>query len=173
MADPFLGEIRVFTGNFAPSGWALCQGQLMPIAENDALFSLIGTTYGGDGQNTFALPNLAGSIPIHQGAGPGLTPRSMGEAGGSEHVTLNTQQLPIHTHTAICANAGADRASPVGSFWATDPGGNSGGYSTTAGSQMAGTAIGPSGGGQPHDNLQPFLVINYIIALEGIFPPQS
>ncbi|MBL7650263.1 MAG: tail fiber protein, partial [Candidatus Hydrogenedentes bacterium] len=108
MADPFLGEIRAFAGNFAPLGWALCQGQLLPIAQNDALFALIGTTYGGDGQTSFALPNLAGRIPIHQGAGPGLTPRALGEAGGSETVALGVPQLPSHSHVAIGANSGAD-----------------------------------------------------------------
>ena len=173
MADPFLGEIRAFAGNFAPLGWALCQGQVLPIAENDALFALIGTTYGGDGQTTFALPNLAGRIPIHQGTGPGLTRRAMGEAGGSEAVALGVQQLPTHNHTAIGANSGADKVGPAGAFWSTDPGGNSGAYSTMAGSQMAGGAIGIAGGGQAHANLQPFLVLNYIIALEGLFPPQS
>lgn len=173
MADPFLGEIRPFAGNFAPLGWALCQGQLLPIAQNDALFALIGTTYGGDGQTTFALPNLAGRIPLHQGAGPGLTPRALGEAGGSETVTLNVQQLPAHTHAALGANSGADKVSPAGAFWSTDPGGNTGAYSTAAGGQMAAGAVGVAGGGQAHANVQPFLVLNYIIALEGIFPPRS
>ena len=173
MADPFLGEIRAFAGNFAPLGWALCQGQLLPIAQNDALFALIGTTYGGDGQTTFALPNLAGRIPIHQGGGPGLTLRSLGEAGGSETVALGVQQLPAHSHAAMGANSGADRISPAAAYWSTDPGGNTGAYSTTAGSQMASGAIGAAGSGQAHDNTQPFLVLNYIIALEGIFPPQS
>lgn len=173
MADQFLGEIRAFAGNFAPLGWALCQGQLLPIAQNDALFALIGTTYGGDGQSTFALPNLAGRIPIHQGAGPGLTRRALGEAGGSEAVALGVPQLPAHSHAAMGANSGADRVSPAAAYWSTDPGGNTGAYSTTAGSQMAAGAIGTAGGGQAHANMQPFLVLNYIIALEGIFPSQS
>jgi len=173
MADQFLGEIRTFAGNFAPAGWALCQGQLLAIAENDALFTLIGTTYGGDGQTTFALPNLASRIPIHQGTGPGLTPRTMGEADGNETVTLSAQQMPAHNHAAIGSSTGANKLSPVGSFWSTDPGGNTAAYSNAAGSQMAGAAIGNTGGGQPHDNVQPFLVINYIIALEGIFPSQA
>ena len=173
MADPFLGEIRTFAGNFAPSGWALCQGQLLPIAQNDALFSLLGTTYGGDGQSTFALPNLAGRISLHQGTGPGLSPRTMGEAGGSEAVSLSGQQIPVHNHAANCSNTGANNLSPVGSYWSTDPGGNTGAYSTADGSQLAGTAIGNTGGGQPHNNLQPYLVITYIIALEGIYPSRN
>lgn len=173
MADPFLGEIRTFAGNFAPRGWALCQGQLLPISQNDALFSLLGTTYGGDGQTTFALPNLAGRIALHQGAGPGLSPRTIGEAGGSEAVSLANQEMPVHNHAAACSNSGANRASPAGSYWSTDPGGNTGAYNTTDGSQMAGMAIGNTGGGQPHDNLQPYLVINYIIALEGIYPSRN
>ncbi len=173
MAEPFLGEIRTFAGTFAPAGWALCQGQLVAIAENSALFALIGTTYGGDGQTTFGLPDLAGRIPIHQGTGPGMTPRAMGEAGGSETVTLSAQQMATHSHAAIGSAAGANQPSPVGNFWSTDPGGNTAAYSSVAGSQMAGSAIGNTGAGQPHDNVQPFLAINYIIALEGIFPSQT
>jgi microcystin-dependent protein len=151
----------------------MCQGQLAPIAENSALFALIGTTYGGDGQTTFGLPNLAGRIPIHQGTGPGLTPRTTGEAGGSETVTLSAQQMATHSHAAIGSAAGANQPSPVGNFWSTDPGGNTAAYSNVAGSQMGGSALGSTGGGQPHDNVQPFLVINYIIALEGIFPSRT
>lgn len=173
MSEPFIGEIRIFAGNFAPRGWAFCQGQLLPIAQNDALFALLGTTYGGDGRTTFALPNLAGRIPIHQGTGPGLSPRPIGQAGGTETVTVSAQEMPSHTHAALCSNTGSNQASPVGNFWSTDPGGNTAAYSNTAGSQMATTAIGTTGGGQPHNNLQPFLVINYIIALQGIFPSRS
>lgn len=173
MADPFLGEIRIFAGNFAPQGWALCQGQLLPIAGNDALFALIGTTYGGDGQTTFALPNLASRVGLHQGAGPGLTPRAIGESGGAENVTLSSQHLPAHSHAALGSSTGANQLSPVGGFWSTEPGGNTAAYSNTAGSQMAATAIGTAGGGQPHDNVQPFLAINFIIALQGIFPSQG
>ena len=173
MADPFLGEIKTFAGNFAPSGWALCQGQLLSIAQNEALFSLIGTIYGGDGVSTFALPSLAGRIALHQGVGPGLSPRTIGESGGSETVGLSVPQLPAHNHAAICSNTTGNSASPVNNYWSTDPGGNTGAYSTTDGSQMAGPAIGNTGGGQPHNNLQPYLVINYIIALEGIYPPRD
>ncbi|MBK6974748.1 MAG: tail fiber protein [Candidatus Methylophosphatis roskildensis] len=173
MADPFLGEIRIFAGNFAPQGWELCQGQLLPIAENDALFALIGTTYGGDGQTTFALPSLSGRVGLHQGTGPSLMPRTIGESGGAENVTLSSQHLPVHNHAAVGSGTGANQLSPSGNFWSTDPGGNTGAYSNTAGSQMAATAIGAAGGGQPHDNVQPFLVINFIIALQGIFPSQG
>jgi microcystin-dependent protein len=174
MPDPYLGEITTFAGNFAPVGWALCQGQLLPIAQNEALFSLIGTTYGGDGVSNFALPNLASRIPLHQGTGSGLSPRVIGELGGSETVTLTTGQLAIHNHIAVCSNTTANNsASPVNNFWSTDPGGNTGAYSTTSGTTMAATAIGNTGGGQPHNNVQPYLVINYIIALEGIYPSRN
>ena len=173
MATPYVGEIRIFAGNFAPQGWALCQGQLLPIAENDVLFALIGTTYGGDGQNTFALPNLAGRIPIHQGTGPGLSNQVIGQLGGSENVTLTTGQLPVHSHTAACSDSGADQVTPGGNFWSTDPGGNTAAYNNTSNKQMAATAVGNSGGGQAHDNMQPFVVIDYIISLFGIFPSQN
>jgi microcystin-dependent protein len=173
MLDPFLGQIVMFAGNFAPTGWALCQGQVLPIAQNTALFSLLGTAYGGDGVNTFALPDLRGRLPIHMGQGPGLTPRQAGDAGGQEAVTLTVQQLPTHTHAVICGAGAANSVSPAGSFWATDPGGNTAPYSNTAGAQMASGAIGSAGGNQPHDNVQPFLVINYIIALSGIYTPRS
>ena len=173
MPDPFLGEIRTFAGNFAPAGWALCQGQVLPIAENDALFSLIGTTYGGDGVSNFALPNITSRIPLHQGNGPGLSPRVIGEAGGSETVTLTAGQLAAHNHAAVCSNTTANSASPVNSYWSTDSGGNTRAYSTTSGSTMAALAIGITGGGQPHNNVQPYLVINYIIALEGIYPSRN
>lgn len=173
MSVPFLGEIRIFAGNFAPAGWAFCQGQLLAISENDALFALLGTTYGGDGQTTFALPDLAGRIAVHQGTGPGLSPRTLGENGGSESVTVSAQQMPLHTHAALSSSSGANKLSPAANFWSTDPGGNTAAYSNAAGSQMAATAVGSTGGGQPHDNVQPFLAINYIIALQGIFPSQS
>jgi microcystin-dependent protein len=173
MSAPYVGEIRIFAGNFAPAGWMLCQGQLLSIAENEVLFTLIGTTYGGDGQSTFALPNLASRIPTHQGTGPGLSNQIIGQEGGNETITLTAGQMPVHNHAAICSNTGANQASPGGNFWSTDPGGNTAAYSNAAGSQMAPAAVGNTGGGQPHDNLQPFVVINYIISLFGIFPSQS
>lgn len=173
MADPFIGEIRIFAGNYAPRDWAFCQGQLLSIAEYDVLFSLIGTTYGGDGQTTFALPNLAGRIPLHQGSGPGLSIRILGELGGSETISLNTGQMPIHEHTAISLDAAADQANPQAHFWSKDGTSSTAPYSTDANSMMASGAISPAGQGVPHENLQPFLVINYIIALAGIYPSHS
>jgi len=166
MSDPFVGEIRLFAGNFAPSGWALCQGQLLAIAENDVLFTLIGTTYGGDGQSTFALPNLAGRIPMHAGGG-----YVQGELTGSETVTLTAAQIPQHTHAMHASTATADVTTPGGALLATtgvasyDPG-----PGTTA---MASGAVGPAGGSQPHDNMAPTLTVNYIISLFGIFPSQN
>jgi microcystin-dependent protein len=172
MADPFVGEIRLFGGNFAPQGWALCNGQLLAIAQNTALFSLLGTNYGGDGRTTFALPDLRGRAPIHMGQGSGLTPRSIGSVSGRETVALTTQECPVHSHSASGAN-GANQPSPVGNFWSTDPNGNTAAYSTTANSVMSLAAIGAAGAGQPHDNMQPYLAVNYIIALAGVFPPRS
>lgn len=168
MADPYLGEIRMFGGNFAPIGWATCDGQLLSIAENSALFSLIGTTYGGDGVNTFALPDLRGRVAAHFGGALAL-----GQVGGSESVTLTVAQIPSHSHTAEAASAGTVR-SPAGQVWAADRGQNVAPYAAAAdGHAMAATAIGPQGGGQPHDNMQPFLAVSFIIALLGIYPSQE
>jgi microcystin-dependent protein len=173
MAEPFIGEIRMFGGNFAPQGWALCHGQLAPISQNDMLFTLIGTTYGGDGQTTFALPDLRGRFPMHMGSGAGLSPRVIGQTGGAEEVTLTIQQLPQHNHAAIGA-AGGNAVEPVGNFWSADAAGNTAAYNNaTDNSQMAAGAIGNAHVAQPHENVQPFLAINYIIALEGIFPSQG
>lgn len=164
MAQPYVGEIRMFAGNFAPVGWMFCEGQLLPISENETLFQLIGTTYGGDGQSTFALPDLRGRIPIHQGNGFILA-----ETGGAEEITLTAPQIPVHTHPLLASS---------GVSTLTDPGGNvSGqtgtfdGYQTTAGaSNMAPQAISPVGGSQPHTNFQPYLCVDFIISLFGIFP---
>ncbi len=173
MADPYVGEVRLFAGNFAPYGWALCQGQLLSIAENEALFQLLGTTYGGDGQSTFALPDLRGRVPLHQGAGPGLSNRTIGQTGGSERVTLNAQQLPAHTHAQLASKAPAQAAAgPSGSLLAAASVNLYGNGPPTT--PMAANAIAPSsGGGQPHDNMAPFLAMNYIIALFGVFPSQG
>jgi microcystin-dependent protein len=169
MSSPFIGEIRMFAGNFAPAGWAFCDGSLLPISENDALFNLIGTTYGGDGQTTFALPDLRGRLPIHQG--PGFL---IGQKAGTETVTLTTNQIPAHAHQAVCSAGGGDSASPVGRFWSTDPAGNTAAYNeSTDGSTMAGGALAPAGGGQPHNNLSPYLCVNFILSLFGVFPSQS
>ena len=165
--DPFIGEIRMFGGTFAPLGWADCNGQLMSIAQNTALFALIGTTYGGDGQTTFALPDLRSRIPI------GMQGGNIGAAGGTETVTLTTQTNGTHSHPASCGGD-ATTQSPLNGYWAKNPGLDVGQYSSLApNAVMAPDAITLSGGGQPHDNIEPYLCIRYIIALEGIFPPQN
>lgn len=171
MSDPFIGEIRLFAGNFAPQGWAFCQGQLMAISQNDALFALIGTTYGGDGQSNFALPNLSGRIPLHQGQGPGLTPRTIGELSGAETVTLTTAQIPQHTHAMNASSAAATGTSPAGAVLAAT---SVASYDTAAATTaMAAGALGSAGGSQPHENMAPTLALNYIISLFGIFPSQN
>ena len=172
MANPFIGEVRLFAGNFAPLGWALCQGQLMPIAEAETLFALIGTTYGGDGQSTFALPDLRGRVPLHWGQGPGLGPRVIGQAGGSETVTLSPQQMPAHTHTALATSASAQgSAGPSGHVLAATKVNSYG--SEPLSMPMASNAITPTGGGQPHDNMAPWVAMNYIICLFGVFPSSN
>lgn len=166
--DPFVGEIRMFGGNFAPRGWAVCDGQLLAIAQNTALFSLLGTTYGGNGQTTFGLPDLRGRVAPHRSNAGDL-----GAAGGSEKVTLTADQLPGHTHPAQCASA-ATSLSPVGLYWAADGGGNVAPYSPAAnGNTLSQSAIISPKGGEPHENMQPFTTVNFIIALEGIFPARS
>ena len=169
MASPYVGEIRMFGGNFAPAGWMFCDGQLLPISENETLFNLIGTTYGGDGQSNFALPDLRGRLPIHQGNG-----FTLAVTGGVETVTLTTSQIPAHTHAALASNAGSSD-NPAGNFWARTATGKS--YATdNAGvglvNMNAGT-VGLTGGSQPHDNMHPFLCVSYIISLFGIFPSQN
>ena len=164
MSDPYIGEIRVFGGNFAPVGWLLCQGQLLPISEFDALFNLIGTTYGGDGQTTFALPDLASRIPYHQGSGYVL-----GQTGGAEQVTLTQQQIPVHTHTANASSANADQPGPASNVWGA---GTLTGYAASqpANTTMNPAALLPAGGNQPHENMPPYVCVNFIIATEGIYP---
>jgi microcystin-dependent protein len=161
--------VRIFAGNFAPNGWAFCHGQLLPISQNTALFSLILTTYGGDGMSTFALPDLRGRVPIHPGQGPGLNNRVLGESAGAEVHTLSTAEIPAHTHTmgASATNGAAD--SPAGGVLARTPAGIPQ-YATTADANLSPAAVTLSGGGQPHNNMQPYLTVNYIIALQGIFP---
>jgi microcystin-dependent protein len=167
MSSPFIGEIRMFAGNFAPAGWAFCNGALIPISENDALFNLIGTTYGGDGQNTFALPDLQSRIPVH--AGPGF---ALGQSGGVESVTLTTSQIPAHSHVPQCQSGTGNLPDPTGGVWAQPSTGTD--YSDAApGLIMDPAAIGSAGGSQPHDNMVPFLVINFILSLFGIFPSQT
>ncbi len=176
MSEPFLGEIRMFGGNFAPRGWALCNGQLLSISQNAALFSLLGTTYGGNGQTNFALPNLQGRVPMHWGQGPGLSPRALGESSGSESVTLLTNQMPAHNHTLSANNNQGDTFSPGGAVSASAVDSSQQPlniYSSTANATMAPTAIGLAGGGQPHANMQPYQCVSFIIALQGIFPSRN
>src|SRR5947209_10428416 len=172
MPEPFVGEIRMFGGNFPPSGWAFCNGQLIPITENDTLFNLIGTTYGGDGQETFALPDLQSRVPIHQGTGADGITYQLGEQGGVESVTLTTQQIPIHTHSMIATTGLGAAPSPAGNILAQCAAVKmySGAAATTP---LNNQTITPAGGSQPHENLQPYLAINFIISLFGVFPTQN
>ena len=177
MSEPFIAEIRIFAGNFAPRGWAFCDGQLLPISNNTALFSLIGTTYGGDGRTTTALPNLQGRAPMHPGRGPGLTSRRLGEKVGVETVTLTEAQIPSHSHTA--------RADVTGFANVTTPGNTSAFNRSVAGANayqsntssnvvdLASETLATTGGGQAHDNIQPYLTLNFIIALQGLYPSRS
>jgi microcystin-dependent protein len=165
MGQPFIGEIRMFGGNFAPAGWMFCAGQLLPIAENDALFNLIGTTYGGDGQSTFALPDLRGRIPVH--AGNGFT---LSQSGGVETVTLTQSQMPTHTHGVLSTSTGATGSIPNGAILASGP--TMYVQGATANSTMA-AAVSTVGGNQPHSNFQPYLCVDFIISLFGIFPSQT
>ena len=174
MSDPFIGQIVMFGGNFAPRSWAFCDGQLLAISQNQALFSILGTTYGGDGRTTFALPDLRGRVAMHAGSGPGLTPRSLGERGGTENVALTVNQIPAHNHAANCVAPTGNSNDAVGNLWADDAGVSSGTYSSApATSTMNAGAIGNSGGGQAHTNVQPYLCVNYIIALFGTFPSRN
>lgn len=172
MADPFVGEIRMAGFNFAPRGWGFCNGALVSIAQNEVLFVLIGTTYGGDGQTTFALPNLAGRLPLNQGQGPGLSPRTIGDMGGAEQVTLNSQQIPSHTHALAAASAGTRTSSAAGNLLGS---GEADIYSRGSGQPVAlsPNQLSAAGGSQPHTNLQPALAVNFFIAFEGIFPSRN
>jgi microcystin-dependent protein len=170
MAQPYVGEIRMFAGSFAPAGWMFCDGSLLPISENEVLFQLIGTTYGGDGEETFALPNLQSRVPIHMGTGPSGTTYQLGEMAGVEQVTLTAQQIPAHTHSMLGSANSPTGPVPVGQVHAA-----ASIYTAPASSplNMNAQSIVPVGGSQPHDNMQPFLVISYIISLFGIFPSQT
>lgn len=167
MATPFIGEVRLFGGTFAPTGWALCNGASLPIAQNEALYSLVGTTYGGDGVTTFALPDLRGRLPMH--AAPQFP---LGQKAGSEGVTLTTAQLPLHQHQPAAVSASGSTGNPEGALWASA----SSAYYATGGSAndaMNAAAVQPAGGGQAHDNLSPFLAVTFIIALDGVYPSQG
>ncbi len=173
MSDQFVAEIRIVGFNFPPTGWAFCNGQILPLSQNTALFSLLGTTYGGNGQSTFALPDLQGRIPMHPGQGPGLSPRDLGESGGADTVTLLQSEIPAHSH-AIASGSPANPAvsnpadatlgsTPTRPYTSINPG---------SASTMATNSIAPAGGNLPHNNLPPYLVLNFIIALQGVYPPR-
>ncbi len=173
MADPFVAEIRIFPFNFAPKGWAWCDGQLLPLSQNTALFSLLGTTYGGNGKSNFALPNLQGRAPMHPGQGPGLSLHDLGETGGSETVSLLESEIPAHSHgTSVSAADGTDQ-SPVGVKLATGMGGISQYAVPGALTQLSLNSLTPAGGDQPHNNMQPYLTFYFCIALQGVFPPRT
>ena len=172
MGEPYVGEIRMFAGNFAPVGWMLCEGTPLAISENEVLFQLIGTTYGGDGEETFNLPNLASRIPIHMGTGPDGTTYQIGEMDGSEEVTLSTQQIPSHNHAFLASAVTATTRDPVPNFSTARAAGDAFVQNLSA-VQLVNTAVVPIGGNQPHENTQPFLCINFIIALYGVYPSQT
>ena len=174
MSDPFVGEIRMFAGNFAPRGWAFCDGQLLAVSQNDALFSLLGTIYGGDGRTTFALPDMRGRIPLHQGTGPGLSNRRLGTKGGVEHVTLTVSELPAHTHSQIAEAETGNQPSPADNMLGEA---NAPHYynnpSTLETAAMSSSAMSNAGGTNSHTNLMPYLCVNFIVSLFGIYPSRS
>ena len=173
MSEPFIAEIRIFAGNFAPRGWAFCNGQLLPISQNTALFSLIGTTYGGDGRTTTALPNLKGRVAMHPGRGPGLTSRRLGQRGGVEMVSLSEAQMPSHKHTVRGSENVAIATAPSGNYVARGGGRGINSYITSGTSLGTFKATDNTGGSQAHNNLQPFLTMTFIIALVGLYPSRS
>ena len=170
MTDQFLGEIRTVGFNFPPNGWAFCNGQILPIAQNTALFSLLGNFYGGDGRSTFALPNLQGLTPINQGNGAGLSPRSLGQTGGVAGVSLTVSQIPPHTHGMVGSATAGTTGQPAGDNFA-EPRGLV--YGASSGSVMSGAALSVTGGGLPHNNMAPYLALNFVIALVGIYPSRG
>jgi microcystin-dependent protein len=173
VADPFVAEIRIFPFNFAPKGWAWCDGQLLPLSQNTALFSLLGTTYGGDGKSNFALPNLQGNAPMHPGQGPGLSLHDLGEASGSETVTLLESEIPAHSHQLMSLGAPANRTNPVGNTLSRVSSGSAYVPPPAATVSMAPESLPPAGGDQPHNNMQPYLTFYFNIALQGVFPPRT
>jgi len=179
MSNPFVAEIRIFPFNFAPKGWAFCDGQILPLSQNTALFSLLGTTYGGDGKSNFALPNFQGCVPMHPGQGPGLSLHDLGETSGSDAVSLLDSEIPSHSHSILTKNTPPPAVSPAPSpttAFARSNGGTA--YSTYAAgtshlAAMDPNTIAPQGGDQPHNNLMPYLTLNFCIALQGVFPPRT
>lgn len=169
--DPFVAEIRIFPFNFAPKGWAFCDGQIIPLSQNTALFSLLGTTYGGDGKSNFALPNLQGSAPMHPGQGQGLSLHDLGETGGSETVSLLESEIPSHTHTLNASAGDATEQGPGNQLFANGIG--VGAFATPGGLTQLAQVVAPAGGDQPHNNMQPYLTLNFCIALQGVYPPRT
>jgi microcystin-dependent protein len=172
MADPFVAEIRIFPFNFAPKGWAWCDGQLLPLSQNTALFSLLGTTYGGDGKSTFALPDLQGRAPMHPGQGPGLSLHDLGETGGSETVSLLESEIPSHSHAENASQSDGIDQTPVNSMLAAGVGIGQYGAPTNL-TNLSDNALAPAGGDQPHNNMQPYLTFYFNIALQGVYPPRT
>ena len=171
--NPYLGEIRIFSGNFAPKGWAMCNGQLLSISSNTALFSLLGTFYGGNGTTTFALPDLRSRLPIHQGQGQGLSPYNVGQNGGFENITLNTQQLPRHNHNINTSNGPGNNIHPANTILASTTSDKPYTSAASDGSTLNTAAVTYVGGNQPHNNLEPYLCMTFIIATQGIYPPRN
>jgi microcystin-dependent protein len=170
--DPFVAEIRIFPFNFAPKGWAFCDGQILPLSQNTALFSLLGTTYGGDGKSNFALPDMQGNVPMHPGQGPGLSLHDLGETGGSDTVSLLESETPSHSHAWTVSAADAQTGSPTSQLFASGIG--IGMYAAPGGlTPLSDNALAPAGGDQPHNNLQPYLTLNFCIALQGVYPPRT
>jgi microcystin-dependent protein len=170
--DPFVAEIRIFPFNFAPKGWAFCDGQILPLSQNTALFSLLGTIYGGDGKSNFGLPNMQGSAPMHPGQGPGLSLHDLGETGGSDTVSLLESEIPSHSHNLIASASDGTNTKPAGQLFAQGAGVNIWG-TTALNGQFSDNALAPAGGDQPHNNLQPYLTLNFCIALQGVYPPRT
>ena len=175
MADPFVAEIRIFPFNFAPKGWAFCDGQLLPLSQNTALFSLLGTTYGGDGKSTFALPDLQGSVPLHEGQGPGLSLYDLGQTGGSQTVTLLTSEMPAHSHVlGASVETGTQGSLTANTTISASFGGTL--YQTNTSANLVAMnfqAVSIAGGSQPHNNMMPYLTLNFCIAMQGVFPPRG
>jgi len=172
VADPFVAEIRIFPFNFAPKGWAFCDGQILPLSQNTALFSLLGTTYGGDGRSTFQLPDMQGNAPMHPGQGPGLSLHDLGEMGGTQTVTLLTSEIPMHSHALNASVSDGTDTKPANELFAQGVGVQIWG-TNAPNANLAGNAIAPAGGNLPHNNMQPYLTLNFCIAMQGVYPPRT